>query len=86
VGGARERRTHSLAGVVAATLCGIGRLRARCDGACATTEVTPADQSFRLRAEVVYVDRVKGFAVRFLDDNDPAEMKAFTELIDRLAV
>jgi hypothetical protein len=55
-------------------------------GAKITTEVTLAGRPFRLRAEVVYVDRVQGFAVRFLDDNDPAEMKAFTELIDRLAV
>ncbi|MEP7117646.1 MAG: PilZ domain-containing protein [Acidobacteriota bacterium] len=54
-------------------------------GARITTEIKLSGQTFRLRSEVVYVDRVQGFAVRFLDDNDPAAMKAFSDLIDVLA-
>lgn len=54
-------------------------------GAVIMTEVKLAGQTFRLRSQVVYVDRVQGFAVRFLDDNDPATLKAFTELIESLA-
>ena len=54
-------------------------------GATVTTEIKLAGQAFRLRSEVVYVDRVQGFAVRFLEDNDPAVLKALTELIERLA-
>lgn len=54
-------------------------------GAKITTEITLSGQSFRLRSEVVYVDRVQGFAVRFLDDNDAAVLKALAEVIDTLA-
>ena len=54
-------------------------------GARITTEIKLSGQSFRLHSEVVYVDRVQGFAVRFLDDNDPDVVKAFTELIEHLA-
>ena len=54
-------------------------------GAMITTEIKLSGQAFRLRSEVVYVDRVQGFAVRFLDDNDPAVVKAFTELVEGLA-
>ena len=53
-------------------------------GATINTEIKLAGQAFRLRSEVVYVDRVQGFAVRFLD-NDPAVMKALHEAIDALA-
>ncbi len=48
------------------------------------TEIRLSDQTFRLRAEVVYVDRVQGFAVRFVEDNDPAVLKAFREAMDVL--
>ena len=54
-------------------------------GAAVTTEIKLEGQAFRLRSEVVYVDRVQGFAVRFLEDNDPAVLKALSELIERLA-
>lgn len=40
-------------------------------GARITTEITLHGQSFRLPAEVVYVDRVQGFAVKFLDRDSP---------------
>jgi PilZ domain len=32
------------------------------------TDVHVSDQHFRLSSEVVYVDRVQGFAVRFIDN------------------
>ena len=54
-------------------------------GAMITTDITLSGQSFRLRSEVVYVDRVQGFAVRFLDDNDAAVLKALAEVIETLA-
>ena len=54
-------------------------------GARISTDVKLAGQTFRLRSEVVYVDRVQGFAVRFLDDNDAAVLKALAEVIDTLA-
>lgn len=54
-------------------------------GAKITTDITLSGQSFRLRSEVVYVDRVQGFAVRFLDDNDAAVLKALADAIDTLA-
>lgn len=54
-------------------------------GAAITTEITLAGQSFRLRSEVVYVDRVQGFAVRFDDDNDPAVLQALAEAVAALA-
>jgi hypothetical protein len=41
-------------------------------GARITVEIKLRGQSFRLRAEVVYVDRVQGFAVKFLDQDSPA--------------
>jgi hypothetical protein len=53
-------------------------------GARITTIIKLAGQEFRLRSEVVYVDRVQGFAVRFRD-NDPTLMRAFTELVEGLA-
>jgi hypothetical protein len=40
-------------------------------GARITTEIKLHGQSFRLPAEVVYVDRVQGFAVKFLDQDSP---------------
>jgi len=54
-------------------------------GATITTDIKLAGQAFRLRSEVVYVDRVQGFAVRFLDDNDAAVLKALAGVIDTLA-
>ena len=54
-------------------------------GAMITTDITLSGQSFRLRSEVVYVDRVQGFAVRFLDDNAAAVLKALADAIDTLA-
>ncbi len=53
-------------------------------GAKITTDIKLSGQAFRLRSEVVYVDRVQGFAVRFLDDNDPDVLKALAELIEQL--
>jgi hypothetical protein len=50
-------------------------------GALITTEIKLHGQVFRLRSEVVYVDRIQGFAVRFRD-NDPLAMKAFAEAIE----
>lgn len=41
-------------------------------GARIVTEVKLHGQTFRLPAEVVYVDRVQGFAVKFLDQDSPA--------------
>lgn len=52
-------------------------------GARITTAIKVGGQTFQLRSEVVYVDRVQGFAVRFRD-NDPLVMKAFVEAIDAL--
>lgn len=53
-------------------------------GATITTEIKLEGQVFRLRSEVVYVDRVQGFAVRFRD-NDPVVMKAFIEAVEQLS-
>ena len=52
-------------------------------GARITTAITVGGQTFQLRSEVVYVDRVQGFAVRFRD-NDPVVMKAFIETVEAL--
>lgn len=52
-------------------------------GAVINTEIKVGGQQFTLRSEVVYVDRVQGFAVRFRD-NDPVVLKAFLETLDRL--
>lgn len=52
-------------------------------GALITTSITVGGQTFLLRSEVVYVDRVQGFAVRF-QDNEPAVMKAFLETVEAL--
>jgi hypothetical protein len=40
-------------------------------GARITAEIKVHGQSFRLPAEVVYVDRVQGFAVKFLEPDSP---------------
>lgn len=52
-------------------------------GARITTQIKVAGRVFDLRSEVVYVDRVQGFAVRF-KDNDPLIMKDFTAAIEAL--
>jgi PilZ domain len=52
-------------------------------GARITTAIKVGGQTFQLRSEVVYVDRVQGFAVRFRD-NDPAVMTTFIETIEAL--
>jgi len=52
-------------------------------GARITTAIKVGGQTFQLRSEVVYVDRVQGFAVRFRD-NDPLVMKAFIETVQAL--
>jgi PilZ domain len=52
-------------------------------GARITTAVKVGGRTFQLRSEVVYVDRVQGFAVRFRD-NDPGVMKAFLETLESL--
>lgn len=41
-------------------------------GAKIGVEVKVQDQRFRLPAQVVYVDRVQGFAVKFLEPDAPA--------------
>lgn len=53
-------------------------------GARIVTEIRLAGQVFRMPAEVAYVDRVQGFAVRFID-KDAAVRKAFEEAIGLLA-
>ncbi len=73
--GMRECRITDLS----ATGCFIDAIASNPVGARLTTEVRLSGQTFRLLAEVVYVDRVQGFSVRFLDDNDPAVVKAFRE-------
>ena len=52
-------------------------------GARIITAVKVGGQTFQLRSEVVYVDRVQGFAVRFRD-NDPLVMKAFIDTVEAL--
>lgn len=52
-------------------------------GAFVTIRLKLGGEVFKLRSEVVYVDRVQGFAVRFRD-NDPQVMKTFVELVDSL--
>ncbi len=49
-----------------------------------TIVVRLSEQEFRLNSEVVYVDRVQGFAVRFLDDNDPKMLRSLHDLITAL--
>lgn len=49
-------------------------------GARITAAIKVGGQTFQLRSEVVYVDRVQGFAVRFRD-NDPLVMKVFIETL-----
>lgn len=41
-------------------------------GAKIGVELKVHGQSFRLSAQVVYVDRIQGFAVKFLDQDSPA--------------
>lgn len=50
-----------------------------------TVDVRLSGQSFRLKAEVVYVDKVQGFAVRFAD-NDPAVLQHLSDAIAPLVV
>jgi hypothetical protein len=52
-------------------------------GARITTRVRLDGRDFQLRSEVVYVDRVQGFAVRFRD-NDPDTMKDFVAALEAL--
>jgi hypothetical protein len=53
-------------------------------GARIITEIRLAGQEFRMPAEVAYVDRIQGFAVRFVD-KDAEVRKAFEEAIGLLA-
>ena len=41
-------------------------------GARITIEIKLKGQTFRIPSSVVYVDRVQGFAVKFLDEQSPA--------------
>ncbi len=50
-------------------------------GARIPTRVRLDGRDYQLRSEVVYVDRVQGFAVRFRD-NDPALMKDFVAALE----
>ena len=52
-------------------------------GARITARVRLDGRDFQLRSEVVYVDRVQGFAVRFRD-NEPALMKDFVAVLETL--
>lgn len=52
-------------------------------GARIMTQIKVNGRVFDLRSEVVYVDRVQGFAVRF-KDNDPLLMKDFAAAIEAL--
>lgn len=52
-------------------------------GARITTRLKVGGREYQLRSEVVYVDRVQGFAVKFRD-NDPLVMKAFAEALETL--
>ncbi|MGE0812620.1 MAG: PilZ domain-containing protein [Vicinamibacterales bacterium] len=52
-------------------------------GASILTEVRLGGRVYRLRSEVVYVDRVQGFAVRFRD-NDPQLMKDFDAAVEAI--
>jgi hypothetical protein len=52
-------------------------------GARILTHVRLNGREYQLRSEVVYVDRVQGFAVRFRD-NDPLLMKDFAEALAAL--
>ena len=52
-------------------------------GARITTVITLGGETFHLQSEVVYVDRVQGFAVRFRD-NDPALMERFVATVEAL--
>lgn len=63
--------------------CFIDAYAANPVGARITTAVKVGGQTFHLRSEVVYVDRVQGFAVRFRD-NDETVLKTFVETIEAL--
>lgn len=52
-------------------------------GARIVTRVRLDGRDFQLRSEVVYVDRVQGFAVRFRD-NEAAVMKDFLAALETL--
>jgi len=67
--------------------CFIDAYASNAVGARLTTEITLSGETYRLRSEVVYVDRVQGFAVRFLNDgdDDAAVVKALGDRIDSLA-
>lgn len=54
-------------------------------GARIAIEIKLAGQLIRIPSEVVYVDRVQGFAVRFLDA-DSAAREALARAIEALAV
>lgn len=63
--------------------CFIDAYAANPVGARILTAVKVGGQLFQLRSEVVYVDRVQGFAVRFRD-NDAATMETFIETVEAL--
>jgi len=52
-------------------------------GAFVSIRLTVNGHAFTLRSEVVYVDRVQGFAVRFRD-NDPVVMQALADALEAL--
>lgn len=63
--------------------CFIDAYAANPVGARIVTRVRLDGRDFQLRSEVVYVDRVQGFAVRFRD-NEPATMKDFVAALEVL--
>ena len=74
--GTRECRITDLS----AGGCFIDSLSASDVGGRVTVDVRLANQAITLHADVVYIDKVQGFAVRFVD-NDPAVIKALSEAI-----
>ncbi|MEZ5419905.1 MAG: PilZ domain-containing protein [Vicinamibacterales bacterium] len=52
-------------------------------GARIVTQIKVGGREYQLRSEVVYVDRIQGFAVRFRD-NDPLLMKDFQAALEAL--
>lgn len=49
-----------------------------------TIDVSLHGQPFRMHGEVVYLDKVQGFAVRFVD-NDLSTLEAFAQAIEQAA-
>jgi hypothetical protein len=64
--------------------CFIDTLATQPVGARIRVELTLRGRAFQLPGEVVYVDRVQGFAVKFLDEDAP-ERRQFADAITAAA-